>query len=239
MCAIGSKRPTNMRRSPVTAADPRIAIVGVVGALATEALTWIITKNGNHVVGVYSTARELDLVLRTGRQELQAAIIDADEQTAGLEAVAEIRCRYPELKILLLCEVATPAVVRCAMEEHAEGVVLKSETVEDMVLALRHVLAGRAVMPVGWQAASVESSEPGPIRAAALSVREREVLDLVTAGMSNEEVAKHLVISSNTVKFHLRMIYSRLGVHNRVEATRVGSHVQVDRGSASNLSDNS
>ncbi len=222
----------------MTAADPRIAIVGVVGALATEALAWIITKNGNHVVGVYSTASELDSVLSSGRQELQAAIIDADEQTAGLEAVAEIRCRHPELKILLLCEVATPAVVRCAMEEHAEGVVLKSETVEDMVLALRHVLAGRAVMPAGWQAASVES-EPGPIRAAALSVREREVLDLVTAGMSNEEVAKHLVISSNTVKFHLRMIYSRLGVHNRVEATRVGSHVQVNRGSASNLPDKS
>jgi DNA-binding NarL/FixJ family response regulator len=190
------------------------------------------------VVGVYSTVRELDSVLRAGPQELQAAIIDADEQTAGLGAVAEIRCGYPELKILLLCEVATPAVVRCAIEEHAEGVVLKSETVEDMVLALRHVLAGRSVMPVGWQAASVES-EPGPIRAAALSVREREVLDLVTAGMSNEEVAKHLVISSNTVKFHLRMIYSRLGVHNRVEATRVGSHVQVNRDGASNLSGSS
>ncbi len=188
------------------------------------------------MVGVYSTAGELDSVLRSGSQKLQAAIIDADEQTAGLEAVAQIRSRYPELKILLLCEVATPAVVRCAMEEHAEGVVLKSETVEDMVLALRHVLAGRAVMPAGWQAASVES-ESGPIRAAALSMREREVLDLVTAGMSNEEVAKHLVISSNTVKFHLRMIYSRLGVHNRVEATRVGSHVQVNLGGASNLSD--
>lgn len=222
----------------MTAADPRIAIVGVVGALATEALAWIITKSGNHVVGVYSTVCELDSVLRAGPQELQAAIIDADEQTPGLGAVADIRCGYPELKILLLCEVATPAVVRCAIEEHAEGVVLKSETVEDMVLALRHVLAGRAVMPAGWQAASVES-EPGPIRAAALSVREREVLDLVTAGMSNEEVAKHLVISSNTVKFHLRMIYSRLGVHNRVEATRVGNHVQVNRGGASNLSDSS
>ena len=227
-----------MRRSPVTAADPRIAIVGVVGALTTEALAWIITKSGNYVVGVYSTARELDSVLRARPQELQAAIIDADEQTAGLEAVAEIRCGYPELKILLLCEAATPAVVRCAIEEYADGIVLKSETVEDMVLALQHVLAGRAVMPAGWQAASVES-EPGPIRAAALSVREREVLDLVTAGMSNEEVAKHLVISSNTVKFHLRMIYSRLGVHNRVEATRVGSHMQVDRGCASNPSDRS
>lgn len=190
------------------------------------------------MVGVYSTVRELDSVLRAGRQGLQAVIVDADEQMVGLAAVAEIRCGYPELKILLLCEAATPAVVRCAIEQRADGVVLKSETVEDMVLALRHVLAGRSVMPVGWQAASLEP-ESGAISAAALSAREREVLDLVTAGMSNEEVAKRLVISSNTVKFHLRMIYSRLGVHNRVEATRARSHEQVNRDGASNLSESS
>lgn len=221
----------------MTAADSRIAIVGGVEALATEALAWILTKNGNHVVGVYSTVSELGLVLQAGPRGLQAAIVDADEQAAGLAAVAEIRCAYPELKILLLCEAASPAIVRCAIDEHVDGVVLKSETVEEVILALRHVLAGRAVMPVGWQAASLEP-EPGALRAA-LSMREREVLDLVTAGMSNEEVAKHLVISSNTVKFHLKMIYSRLGVHNRVEATRAGNQKQVDHDDVSNMSDNS
>jgi DNA-binding NarL/FixJ family response regulator len=187
------------------------------------------------VVGVYATVSEMGSVLRTGRQELQAAIVDADEQAVGLAGVAEIRCRYPELKILLLCEVASPAVVRFAIDEYADGVVLKSETVEEVVLALRHVLAGRSVMPVGWQAASLEPERVPQF--AKLSAREREVLDLVTAGMSNEEVAKHLVISSNTVKFHLRMIYSRLGVHNRVEATRMGNQRQVDHDGASNMTD--
>ncbi len=219
------------------ATDSRIAIVGVVEALATEALAWVLTKNGNHVVGVYATVGELGSTLRTGRQGLKAAIVDADEQMADLEELAEIRCAYPKMKILLLCEVASSAIVRCAIDGHLDGVVLKSESVEEVVLALRHVLAGRAVMPVGWQAASLEP-EPDASHAA-LSVREREVLDLVTAGMSNEEVAKHLVISSNTVKFHLRMIYSRLGVHNRVEATRAGSQKQVDRGNAPNVSDDS
>jgi DNA-binding NarL/FixJ family response regulator len=230
-----SKRPTSTRRSSVKATDPRIAIVGGAGGLATEALTWILTKSGNHVVGAYSTVGELGSVLRSGHHELQAAIVDADEQTAGLSAVAEIRCGYPELKILLLCEVVSPAVVRCAIDEHADGIVLKSETVEEVVLALRHVLAGRSVMPMGWQAASLKP-EP-PTVTAQLSVRERQVLDLVTAGMSNEEVAKRLVISSNTVKFHLRMIYSRLGVHNRVEATRAGSRKQVNHDEVTNMSD--
>jgi DNA-binding NarL/FixJ family response regulator len=221
----------------VTGTDSRIAIVGGVESLATEALAWILTKNGNHVVEVYATVGELGAMLRTGRGGLGAAIVDADEQAAGLEAVAEIRCAYPKMKILLLCEVASPAIVRCAIDGHLDGVVLKSESAEEVVLALHHVLAGRAVMPAGWQAASLEP-EPGSSRAG-LSAREREVLDLVTEGMSNEEVARRLVISSNTVKFHLRMIYSRLGVHNRVEATRVGCEKQVDRGNAPNVPDNS
>jgi DNA-binding NarL/FixJ family response regulator len=226
-----------MRRSSITATDSRIAIVGGVGALATEAIAWTLTKSGSRVVGVYSTVRELGSVLRAGQPELHAAIVDADEQAAGLAVVSEIRCAYPELKIILLCEVASPAVVRCAINEYVDGVVLKSETAEELILALSHVLAGRSVMPVGWQAASLEP-EPGASRAM-LSVREREVLDLVTAGMNNEEVAKRLVISSNTVKFHLRMIYSRLGVHNRVEATRAVNQEQVERDDTSNTSDNS
>jgi two-component system nitrate/nitrite response regulator NarL len=200
----------------VTAVDPRIAIVGGAGALASEALTWMLTKSGNRVVGAFPSFCELDCALVAGRLNLQAVIVDADDPAAGPAAVAKIRHAYPQLKILLLCETASPAVVSCAIEEHVEGLVLQSDAAEEVVLGLRHVLEGRAVMPVGWQQASLE---PTPLLAA-LSVREREVLDLAASGMSNKEIAERLVISSNTVKFHLRTIYSKLGVHNRVQATQ-------------------
>jgi DNA-binding NarL/FixJ family response regulator len=182
--------------------------------LATEALAWMLMKGGNRVVGAYSSCRDLGIVSRAGELNLQAAVVYTDDPETGPETVAEIKRRYPDLKILLLCEVATPAVVRCAIEEQAEGVVLTSDTVEETILALRHVLEGRAVMPVGWQAASLQEDDPR----AALSEREREVLDLLTSGMSNKEIATHLTISVNTVKFHLRTIYSKLGVCNRVQA---------------------
>ncbi len=91
---------------------------------------------------------------------------------------------------------------------------LTSDTVEETILALRNVLEGRAVMPVGWQSASAQVEDP----LAALSVREREILSLLSSGMSNKQIAAHLTISSNTVKFHLRTIYSKLGVRNRVQA---------------------
>ncbi|MFI5004054.1 MAG: LuxR C-terminal-related transcriptional regulator [Solirubrobacterales bacterium] len=220
----------------MAAPEPRIAIVGGAGALATEALAWMLTKSGNRVVGAYPSCRELRTVSRAGELNLQAAIVYTDDLETGPEAVAEIKRAHPELKILLLCEVATAAVVRCAIDEQAEGVVLTSDTVEEMILALHHVLEGRAVMPVGWQAASLQQDAP----LATLSAREREILDLLTSGLSNKEIATHLTISSNTVKFHLRTIYSKLGVCNRVQAMQaVGGTAAVGRGQQEDPSEGS
>ncbi len=192
----------------------------------------MLTKSGNRVVGAYPSCRELERGSRTGELNLHAAIVYTDDPEAGPEAVAEIKRAHPELKILLLCQVATPAVVRCAIDEQAEGVVLTSDTVEEMTFALRHVLEGRAVMPVGWQAASLQPDAP----LAALSAREREVLELLTCGMSNKEIAAQLTISANTVKFHLRTIYSKLGVRNRVQAMQAVSRQQEDGAESANIS---
>jgi DNA-binding NarL/FixJ family response regulator len=200
----------------MAALEPRIAIVGGAGALATEALAWLLTESGNRVAGAFPGFAELAKFLGGSLASLEAVIVDAEDTAAGPAAVAEIRAAFPELKIVLLCEALSHAVVRCAIDRHVEGVVLHSDPVEEAVLTLRHVLEGRAVMPVGWRAASLQANAV----LGALSEREREVLELAAAGMSNREIADRLVISSNTVKFHLRTIYSRLGVHNRVQATQ-------------------
>jgi len=217
----------------VAVPEPRIAIVGGAGTLATEALVWMLTKSGNRVVGAYPSYQALHVASRARAMKLHAAIVDADDPAAGPAAVVQLRRAHPELKIVLLCEVASPTVIRCAIDERAEGVVLKSDTSEEAILALRHVLEGRAVMPVGWQAASLRLETP----LAALSAREREVLDLAASGMSNKEIAERLTISVNTVKFHLRTIYSRLGVRNRVQAMRAMDQKLEERADSSNTPD--
>ena len=191
--------------------------MGGGGALATEALAWMLTKSGNDVVGTFPGFCELDRALAARRVDPEAVIVHAEDPLAPAAEVAQIRRAYPQLKILLLCARASRSVVSCAIEERVEGLVLQSDSAEEVVLALRHVLEGRAVMPAGWQQAS---HEPNP-RLISLSAREREVLELAAAGMSNREIAERLVISANTVKFHLRAIYSRLGVNNRVQATQI------------------
>ncbi len=200
----------------MVAADAGIAVVGGGGTFVTDAITWLLTESGSQVVGSYRDFRTLEAALRDGAQAPNVAVVDAEDPGAGLSAVSALRLAYPDLKILLLCEVASPALVGCAIEEHVDGVVLKADAPAEMILALRHVLEGRAVMPSGWHEASLEREAVARV----LSRREREVLELAAAGLSNKEIAERLVISINTVKFHLRGIYGSLGVHNRLQASR-------------------
>jgi DNA-binding NarL/FixJ family response regulator len=203
----------------VAAVDAGIAIVGGAGAFVTDALTWLLTESGSRVVGSYRDFSTLEAALRDGAQAPHVAVVDAEDPGAGPPAVSALRQAYPDLKILLLCEVVSPALVGCVIEEHVDGVVLKADSPAEMILALRHVLEGRAVMPCGWHKASLEREAVVRV----LSTREREVLELAAAGLSNKEIAERLVISINTVKFHLRGIYCSLGVHNRVQASRAMS----------------
>ncbi len=178
----------------------------------------MLVESGNVLAGIYPDPRALRVELETRGIELQVALIDGDDHMCGNRAVEELRRAHPGLKIMLLCETLTQAILRCAIDAGIDGVVLKSDSTDDLLDALGHVLDGRSVMPAGWQAVPPQSEQHDPL--GALSTREREVLELAAAGLRNREIADRLLISSNTVKFHLRAIYAQLGVRNRVQAMR-------------------
>jgi LuxR family maltose regulon positive regulatory protein len=60
-----------------------------------------------------------------------------------------------------------------------------------------------------------------------LSIREQEVLELLAAGLSNQEIARHLVVSEGTVKTHIKSIYGKLGVHSRTQAVARARELQL------------
>ena len=72
------------------------------------------------------------------------------------------------------------------------------------------------MFPAGWQ----DAVRPKGHGAEGLSAREFAILELVASGLRNTEIASELMISPNTVKFHLRAVYAQLGVRNRVEAAQ-------------------
>ena len=126
----------------------------------------------------------------------------------------------PATRVVVLAEGLDERLHRAVREGEVDGVVLTTCTGAELGSAIRQVAAGHAVIPAGWLrrgGSMVEDDDP----LGELSPRQREVLELVALGLDNDEIAARLYISRNTVKFHVRTIYGRLGVHNRVSAARV------------------
>jgi two-component system nitrate/nitrite response regulator NarP len=102
------------------------------------------------------------------------------------------------------------------MRYGASGAILRSSGIAAAIDVLWQVCHGQVVFP-----SAVMTQLSRPNRFDGLSDRQRQVLELLAQGASNYEIASSLYISPNTVKFHLREIYLRLGVRNRVEAARL------------------
>ena len=153
-------------------------------------------------------------------------LLDCEENdpASWQSTIGELCTPDAESNIVLLCSEIREDLIRCAIEHGVSGVILKSYTTKQTRDAIAYIATGRTVMPAGWQRvlAGVACKPRG------LSPRQRQILALVAQGRGNEEIATELESSPNTVKFHIRALYSRLGVRNRVEAAN--KYAQMTRG---------
>jgi DNA-binding NarL/FixJ family response regulator len=132
---------------------------------------------------------------------------------SGVEAIRRIRREIPRARVVVLTTYEGDEDVHQALEAGAQGYLLKGMSPEALVDALRRVHAGNRVLPPPV-ARSLESRAPNND----LSAREREVLSLIARGRNNKEIASTLGITEGTVKCHVTMILSRLGVSDRTQA---------------------
>ena len=119
-------------------------------------------------------------------------------------------------RIVVLADGVDCDLAHAVVDTGVSAVVPTSSHVEDVCApSPRWPRAGRASRRACWRALN------GPREPHGLSRRQVEVLEQLAAGRSNQEIARDAFISPNTVKFHVRAIYDRMGVHNRVEAARL------------------
>lgn len=137
----------------------------------------------------------------------------------GVTAIREIKAGQPQVQVLVLTTYDSDADILPAIEAGATGYLLKDASKEDLYLAIRATARGESVLAPGVAARLV-----GKMRAPAeekLSSRELEVLQLVSEGASNREIADRLHISQATVKSHLIHIFGKLDVSDRTAAVTV------------------
>jgi DNA-binding NarL/FixJ family response regulator len=169
---------------------------------------------------------------RTGLQaierckELKPDVVVMDlsmPDLGGLEATAEILKAFPQIKILILSMYSNEAYVRKAFELGAKGYLLKNAIEVDLTRAVMALAEGEAYFSPGVSQIVLESLKSGSLRDSSqepyeqLTLREKEVLQLIAQGKSNKEIATLLNISVNTVAVHRARVMETLGLHRTAE----------------------
>jgi DNA-binding NarL/FixJ family response regulator len=144
----------------------------------------------------------------------------------GLGAAAELRRTVPEVAVVMLTTFSDDEYITGALDSGASGFLLKSGDPYELMAAVRAVHGGAAFLSPRIAHRVIQQVSGGRMsrqsaakeRIAVLSPREREVLALVGAGLSNAEIGKRLFLVEGTVKAYVSAVLNRLDVKNRVQA---------------------
>lgn len=139
----------------------------------------------------------------------------------GIQATRAILERYPQVKIIMLTSFKEDQSVQEALEAGAKGFLLKNAPIDDLANAIRTVFSGQRILAPEAMEALLNQKFDSPVPGADLSKREREVLLLVTQGLSNDEIAEQLVISPATARHHVSACIQKLGAANRAQAAAI------------------
>ncbi len=183
-----------------------------------------------------STAPDLEVVSEAedGRQAIQRAeelapdlmLLDLSmPRMNGLDAIREIRKRSPRTKILALTVHKSEEYVLATLQAGAHGYALKDATRDELLSAIRNVLAGRRYLGPAVSEKVIEGYLKGRKATKSgtpwdsITPREREVLKLIGEGHKNKEIAEFLCISVKTVEKHRANIMEKLDLHSASDLT--------------------
>jgi DNA-binding NarL/FixJ family response regulator len=166
---------------------------------------------------VAQTALAVDGLDFSLEAEVDAVVLSCLSATADVKrSVLDLKRRLAQVPVVVLvCDGDSSLSVREALEAHAEGVLSGDRIGSALVATVCAVSAGQIALP---------QSQYRHARPVVLSHRERQVLRLAVAGMTNDSIAQKLYISRSTVKSHLTSAFAKLSVRSRSEAAAVLSN---------------
>jgi DNA-binding NarL/FixJ family response regulator len=208
--------PTPLKTRVLLADDHAVVRSGLRMVLDAQPDIQVVAEAGD---GAEAVQKALD-------PEVDLAILDVSmPRMTGLQAVAELGRRRPDLRVLILSMHDNEQYFFEALKAGASGYVLKSAANRDLVEAVRAAMRGEPFLyPAAVRALIRDYLERARQGEATpedpLTPREQEVVKLIAEGHTSEEIAEILVISKKTVERHRANILEKLGMRNRVDLTR-------------------
>ena len=196
--------------------DDALMRAGLRGVLSNDDAIEVVGEAGDGRDAVYRTRLlQPDVVLMDVRMP------DLD----GISATRELLEAFPEVRVVIVTTFEQDDYIFGALSAGASGFLLKRTKPEELIAAIHTLAAGDSLLSPSVTSRVIErmSAQPSPEASNAerlddLTAREREVLELVAAGLSNGEIAAELVIEESTVKTHVKRILSKLDARDRVQA---------------------
>jgi DNA-binding NarL/FixJ family response regulator len=200
---------------------------------SSETTVFIVDDNVNHsagirqllelqsdyqIMGVAHNAEEAIKRLKDAKVDIVLMDMNMPE-VDGVTAIQQLTTANPELKILALTGYDDPDLIFRAMKNGAKGYILKTMVTSQLITAIPPTLATKFFDE--FQVRVSKTSRPDPTKQALLGYltsREKEVLKLLTEGITYKGVADKLVISETTVKTHVNNIFQKLQVNDRTQA---------------------
>jgi len=143
----------------------------------------------------------------------------------GIAATREVLAASPEVRVLILTTFEEDEYIFGALNAGASGFLLKRTRPEELLTAIHTVAAGDSLLSPSVTRRVIAHMANQPVRnigsrerLEGLTTREREVLELVSRGLSNREIAGTLVIEESTVKTHVKRILMKLSLRDRIQA---------------------
>ncbi len=162
-------------------------------------------------------------------RELQPDVLTLDlsmRGTPALQALPSLRQACPKMRVLVLTMHSDAAYLRAAMAAGCHGYLLKSAADEELVAAIRELAAGRTYVDLAFDDPT-RLAVGEPVDEQRLSERERQVLELLAYGLTNQEIAKRLFLSVKTVETYRSRLMEKLHLTNRADVVRYSLSVGI------------
>jgi two-component system NarL family response regulator len=166
---------------------------------------------------VCETGEGREAVLLYDRMQPSLAVVDLRlPDISGVDVILSIKRKHPEARVVVLTTYEGDEDIHRALAAGARGYVIKAMPHEVLLSSLRTVHAGGRSIP-----APVATALAGRMSFAELTARETQILELISRGMSNKEIATTTGITEGTVKSHINVILGKLGATHRTEAAAI------------------
>ena len=215
---------TNSVASPIRVGSPSDAggmglrvLIADDHDLVREAVAMFLRVEGAIEAATVSSLDEVVVRLRDGEM-FDVILLDYSMPGMnGLEGMVRIQKMEGAHRVVIISGTASPDVADEALKAGAAGFLPKTLAAKSLVNAIRFIAMGEQYAPLEF----LRSEKPTHPLAEILSQRELEVLEGLTKGKSNKEIARDLDIREPTVKLHIKTLYRKIGADNRTKAAMI------------------